>query len=174
MEAGKCGVKRDWRACVSCEQYSGRWSKGVEKIYYVSDAGVSDFLRGQTEAYNTQDSIAVMPIPSWCSRSDFSIWRRISSITSSCSSVPELKINSRFNNQRLHCGSTAPCSSRIGSPSFGSSSVSALKPTRFRAWLGIIGNSVFIAAGLRVSATTPHALLLKVMSNVDPEGSTIL
>lgn len=44
MEAGKCGVKRDWRVCVSCEQYSGRRSKRVEKIYYVSDAGISDFF----------------------------------------------------------------------------------------------------------------------------------
>ena len=53
--------------------------------------------------------------------------------------------------QRVHRGPTAPCSSRTGSPSFGSPSVSALKPTRFRAWLCITGGGVLIVVRLHTS-----------------------
>ena len=55
-------------------------------------------------AYNTDDNNAVIPIPTRCSRSDLSIWCRISSITSSCSRAPELKINWGFRGMlRVDC-----------------------------------------------------------------------
>ena len=38
MERGKRGVERDRRIYVrSREYYRGRWSKGVEKVYYMSN-----------------------------------------------------------------------------------------------------------------------------------------
>ena len=50
VETGKDGVKRDWGVRVgSGEQYSGRRLKRVEKVYYMSDPGVSGRRWGRTE-----------------------------------------------------------------------------------------------------------------------------
>ena len=52
METGKHGVKRDRRVCVrGREQCSGGRSKRVEKVYYMSNAGVSGCWRGRMERF---------------------------------------------------------------------------------------------------------------------------
>ena len=44
VEAGKHGVERNRGVWVgSHKEYSGRWSKWVEKIYYMSDTSVSGY-----------------------------------------------------------------------------------------------------------------------------------
>ena len=42
VKIGEHGVERDRRVCVRArKEYSGRWSMGVEKVYYMSNVGVS-------------------------------------------------------------------------------------------------------------------------------------